>query len=105
MDLLYPDGSFVIVVSSAETDVRHGDRVVVYRSQGELREATIKEVRVEADGRIGLWPRSSHPDHQVPIYLDDNDQDGPEIAYVVIGVYRPEERPPAPVQFKRRARA
>lgn len=102
MDLLYPDGSYVIVVSAYDTDVRNGDKVVVYRQQGELREATIKEVRVEPDGRIGLWPRSSHPDHQDPIYLNAEDQDGPEIAYVVIGSFAQETRPPAPIQWARK---
>lgn len=97
MNLLYPEGSFVIVVSAADTDVRDGDRVVVYRSQGELREATIKEVEVEPSGRIALWPRSTHPDHQTPIYLDPGDQDGPEIAYVVVGRFSQEDRPPPPI--------
>lgn len=105
MDLLYPDGSHVIVASVFDTDVRHGDRVVVYQSQGELREATIKEVRLETDGRIGLWPRSTHPDHQAPIYLEESDQDGPEIAYVVVARYQDEERPPAPIQLPKRRRA
>ena len=103
MDLLYPDGSFVIVVSAADTDARHGDRVVVYRAKGELQEASIKEVRVDDDGRVGLWPRSSSPDHQEPIYLDDDEQGGPEIAYVVVGRYSMEDRPPPPIQYRRRA--
>jgi len=103
MDLLYPDGSFVIVVSAADTDARHGDRVVVYRAKGELQEASIKEVRVEADGRVGLWPRSSSPEHQQPIYLSDDDQNGPEIAYVVVGRYSMEDRPPPPIHYRRRA--
>lgn len=104
MDLVYPDGSFVIVASAADTDVRPGDRVVVYRSQGELHEASIKEVRVDEDGRVALWPRSTSPDHQEPIYLEDEDQGGPEIAYVVVGQFRAEDRPPPPIQYKRRAR-
>jgi SOS-response transcriptional repressor LexA len=101
---LYPDGTFVIVVSAADTDVRSGDKVVVYDRRGELAEATIKEVRVEADGRIGLWPRSTHPDFQEPIYLAADDQEGPEIAYVVIGSTRIEERPPPPITLGRRKR-
>lgn len=104
MDLLYPDGSYVIVASAADTDVRPGDRVVVYRSQGELREASIKEVRVEEDGRIALWPRSTSPDHQEPIYLDAEDQGGPEIAYVVVGRFSMEDRPPPPIQYLRKRR-
>lgn len=99
---LYPDGTYVCVISSADTDIRPGDMVVVYLRQGELREATIKEVRVEEDGRIALWPRSTHPAHQDPIYLSDDDQDAPEIAYVVIGSYRPQERPPPPIRFPSR---
>lgn len=103
MDLVYPDGSFVICASSWDTDVRDGDKVVVYRARGELREATIKEVRVEPDGRVGLWPRSSHPDFQAPIYLDSkDDQDSPEIAYVVIAKYEEERRPAAPVSLNRK---
>lgn len=102
MDLLYPDGSYVIVASADDTDVRHGDRVVVYRSQGELTEASIKEVRLEESGRVALWPRSTSPEHQSPIYLDDADQGGPEIAYVVVGRFSIEDRPPPPIQFKRR---
>lgn len=103
MDLLYPDGSFVIVVSASDTDARHGDRVVVYRAKGELQEASLKEVRVEDDGRVGLWPRSTSPEHQEPIYLDNDDQNGPEIAYVVVGRYSMEDRPPPPIQYRRRA--
>lgn len=95
---IYPDGSHVIVVSAADTDVRPGDKVVVYIRKGGLCEATIKELRVEPDGRVVLWPRSNHPDHQTPIYLSAEDQDGPEIAYVVIGSYRDEERPPPPIR-------
>lgn len=107
MNELYPDGSYVIVVDTADTDVRPGDRVVVYSFQGELREATIKEVRVEKDGRIGLYPRSTHPDFQTPMFIDPRDsdsQDAPEIAYVVVGSFNQEQRPPAPIQFRRKRR-
>jgi transcriptional regulator with XRE-family HTH domain len=107
VDQLYPDGTFVIVADAQDTDVRPGDRVVVYRSQGELREATIKEVAVEEGGRVALLPRSNHPDHQDRIYLDVNspdDQDRPEIAFVVVGSFRKEERPPPPIQWRRSRR-
>lgn len=97
MDQLYPDGSHVIVVSAHDTDVRNGDRVVVYQRQGDLYEATIKEVRTGPDGRVALWPRSNHPDHQTPIYLDVQGQDSPEIAYVVVGRYADEDRPASAV--------
>lgn len=96
---LYPDGSWVIVVSTEDTDVRPGDKVVVYRHRAGVCESTIKEVRVEPTGRVVLWPRSTHPDHQTPIYLDAEDQDAPEIAFVVIGSHRAEERPPPPIKL------
>lgn len=99
---LYPDGSYVIVISAADTDVRPGDKVVVFRRQSGLCESTIKEVRVDDAGRVVLFPRSTHPEHQAPIYLDLADQDSPEIAYVVIGSYKAEERPPPPIQLPKR---
>lgn len=98
MDLVYPDGSYVIVARALDTDVRDGDRVVVHVQRGGLWEATLKEVRVEGDGRIALWPRSSHPEHQTPIYLDAGDQDAPRITYVVVARYAEERRPTAPPQ-------
>lgn len=101
VNLVYPEGTFVIVVSAREIDVREGDMVVVYKTQGDLREATIKQLRTQDDGRIGLYPRSDHPDFQQPLFLspgDEHNQDAPEIAYVVVGSYRPEPRsaPTAP---------
>lgn len=104
VDLLYPPGSYIIVVSANDVPVHDGDKVVVYERQGELREATVKQLQVEDDGRIALWPRSSHPDFQQPIYLDPGDelnQDVPEIAYVVIGSFRLEDRPTRTVAWKK----
>lgn len=98
VNLLYPDGSYVIVIKASETDVRPGDKVVVYRRSAGLCEATIKEVGMEGD-RVVLYPRSSHVDHQEPIYLNVDDQDAPEIAYVVIGSHKTEERPPPPIKW------
>ncbi|HEY8343351.1 MAG TPA: helix-turn-helix domain-containing protein [Calditerricola sp.] len=99
MNLLYPEGTIVVCVKLAEFDdaILSGDRVIVYRRQNDLIEATCKEV-VEQDGRIWLWPRSDHPEHQAPLPLpnqtdDDlahNDTDGIWIHAVVIGSYRPE---------------
>lgn len=96
MDLLYPDGSYVIVVRAMDTDVRDGDRVVVHTHRAGLWEATLKEARQDEDGRLGLWPRSTHPDYQQPVYLDNEDQDGPRITYVVVARYAEEDRPPPP---------
>ncbi len=101
---IYPDGTFVIVASAADLDVRPGDKVVVYQHRSGLTEATIKEVRQEPNGRVVLWPRSDHPDFKEPIYLDPEDQDSPEIAFVVVGSFRLEQRPPAPIQHRPRRR-
>lgn len=100
VDELYPDGTHVIVVPADETYVGSGDKVVVFRRQGELREATIKELRF-VEGKWVLYPRSTNPEYQ-PIVLADEDQDGFEIAYVVVGCSRTEERPPPPVSWSPR---
>lgn len=99
VNLLYPDGSYVIIMKASDTDVRVGDRVVVYREKAGLCESTIKEVGLEGD-RVVLYPRSTHPDHQTPIYLDD--EDNPRIEYVVVGSHRIEERPPPPIKWPSR---
>jgi transcriptional regulator with XRE-family HTH domain len=94
MNRVYPDGSHVIVVRAIDAEVEENDRVVVHVRDGDLYEATLKQVRVEPDGRIGLYPESDHPDHQAPIFLSVEDQDGPEITHVVVVHWNQEKRPP-----------
>lgn len=97
MDLVYPPGRYVIVAHPAEAGLRVGDYVVVERQKADLVELTIKEFTDE-NGRVALWPRSSHPDFQTPIYLkgpdDDGDQAGVQIVGVVIADYGKRDRPP-----------
>lgn len=104
MNLLYPEGTFIVFVPVIELGEewvpRSGNRVVVQRSndQGEV-EATIKEVEFDQDGQAWLWPRSSHPEFQqpwrVPAFWDGDGEfsehsDNLRIVSLVVGSYRHE---------------
>lgn len=97
MNLVYPEGRFVITAHPAEAGVRNGDYVIVQRHKLDVVEITLKEIVEETSGRIALWPRSTHPDFQSPIYLrhDEHDQTAPEIVGVVIADYSRRVRPPS----------
>jgi len=86
MNEFYPEDSYVICVSSEETEARYGDHVVVQRNRDGLFEYTLKElVRDPRTKRPMLMPRSSDPKHQTPI----EPQDGVvEIIAIVIGSFR-----------------
>lgn len=76
MDLVYPDGTVVLVVPFFDVGrpPRPGERVVVLRrSKGEEYEATLKEYQLDNAGRHILWPRSSDPEFQAPIILEGTD--------------------------------
>lgn len=94
MDQEYRDGSRVFVVPAAHAGIREGDHVVVRRRRGGGVETTLKEVVVEKDGEVTLWPRSNDPQHQTPyrLGLARDADDGPEIIGVVVGKY--EKRAP-----------
>ena len=91
MNLEYPEGSIVICVKfiELEAEPESGQRVVVYRHapDGEI-EATIKEFQIDDAGYPWLWPRSTSPEFQEPIKVNDGDEI--EIVALVIGSYRPE---------------
>jgi len=95
MNLHYPAGRYIIVAPVAEAGVRDGDHVVVERRRAGLVEITVKELVIEGD-RQALWPRSSDPAFQTPIYVtgDEHDQDAPQIIAVVIADYGRRVRPP-----------
>lgn len=73
MDLLYPDGSFVVVQPWHGGPLPFGKRVIVERSRDGLIETTVKELVRGADGEPELWPRSSHPAHQAPLPYKEDD--------------------------------
>ncbi len=104
MNMVYPEGRYVVVAHPVEAGVRVGDYVVVERYKADLVEVTLKELVLEPDGTIALWPRSTSPDFQQPIYLtagDDLDQTQPKITGVVVGDYSRRVRPP--MTFERRS--
>lgn len=94
MDEIYPHGSILAVVKFLDLgrDPRNGERVVALRFRHGESEATVKEFRVGKDGKARLWPRSTHPDFQSPVLVDQPSDEAEEvqIAYLVIGSYRPE---------------
>jgi SOS-response transcriptional repressor LexA len=100
MNLVYPEGRYVVVAHPAEAGLRIGDYVVVQREKADLVEITLKEF-VSENGRIALWPRSSDERYQVPIYLKDSDdsQEGITIIGVVVADYGRRARPP--IAFER----
>lgn len=92
MDLEYPDGSYITYVDMLDfRSPIDGDHLVVYAYHHDGRiEATLKELRV-VDGKNWLWPKSSQPEFQAPVNLDDPG-DGVadiEIKGIVIGGYKP----------------
>jgi hypothetical protein len=96
MDMVYPPGRYVVIAHPAEAGLRSGDHVVVERQRADLVEVTLKEFVIEEDGRAALWPRSSDPRYQEPIYLqgEEHDQTAPQIIGVVVADYAKRERPP-----------
>lgn len=74
MNKVYPDGSVVFVapISTLGRMPVTGERVAVQRvdAAGNY-EASLKEFVQDDDGKVWLWPRSTHPEHQAPIqYVD-----------------------------------
>lgn len=93
MNEIYPAGTIVECVSVfGHTEIVPGKRVVVIRKRSDLQfEATVKELRQDAEGNMWAIPRSTDPTFQ-PIKLN-----GPEpgiletrIAAVVVSSIRPE---------------
>ena len=74
MDMVYPEGTILVCVGLHDYDhvLENEDHVIVQRWDGDLVEATVKELRKDQDGRYWLWPRSTHPEHQTPIAVPSN---------------------------------
>jgi len=88
-----PEGGFAHVVDAIEMGYapQDGDFVVVERrrDQGRLRERSVKQVEIRADGTVELWPRSYNPSWDRPLQID-YPEEGVEVEIVglVIGAYR-----------------
>lgn len=96
MNLAFQPGTVIICVPIDDftEEMRSGQRVVVKRVGRDTEdfEYTVKELVQERDGTFWLWPRSTHPEHQQPLRLDETAQeaDGVEIVAIVVGSYRDE---------------
>lgn len=75
MDLVFPDGSIIVAVWSLDKFApQDGDYVVIERVRADgMVEATLKELRFDAEGRPWAWPRSRSPLFQQPIDLAGDD--------------------------------
>lgn len=93
MNKEYPEGSVVVWVKTLDfRPARHEDHVVVYaHAHDDGIEATVKELRVDDDGRQWLWPLSWHPEHQVPVEITNPPEHVREITIegIVLGGYKP----------------
>lgn len=92
MNVDYPDGSIAVWVDTQDfRAARHGDDVIVYSyAKDDGIEATLKELRVDDQGRRWLWPRSNDPLHQMPLEIGNPPENIREIAIkgIVVGCYR-----------------
>jgi SOS-response transcriptional repressor LexA len=73
MNLMYPDGSFVVVRPFQGGALPIGKRVVVRRVRDGLHEMTVKELTQLPTGELELWPRSSDPRFQVAVPYEAED--------------------------------
>lgn len=93
MDLEYKPGAVVIWVDFLDfRPPRNEDHVIVYAYHVDDKiEATVKELRIDDEGKRWLWPRSTKPEHQQPIDVDQPPEGTKsiEIKGIVIGDYRP----------------
>lgn len=98
MDIDYPPGSILVCapIHSISRAPRHGDHLIIHRTRADgLVEATVKELRVDEQGRCWLWPKSTQPEHQAPIPIPETPADADlgesesiEIAALVVADYR-----------------
>lgn len=89
MDLYYPEGAIVLVISTVESGIepRHSDRVVVQRMNGDQQyELTLKEYVIDKSGNTWLWPRSTDPEYQTPINVLATDGPDEIVEVQVIGI-------------------
>ena len=76
MNRRYPEGTVLIFTSAIETmeDVELGRRYIVERESTDgLREATVKTLHKDENGKHWLIPESTDPLHQQPIELDGHE--------------------------------
>lgn len=87
MNLIYPEGSIAFFVRPEDLAPVDGHTVVVVAKRGDLYETTLKELGRDKRGRVALFPRSSDPRHQTPIFPNKVGADSVEIIGVAIGKF------------------
>ena len=98
MNREYAEGSILVCVPLLELQdpLVSGDHVIVHRTTaaGSV-EATCKELKIDLDEKTAwLWPRSDHPEHQVPIHIpwnqhlpDKHEHEGDTIEIVAVVIW------------------
>lgn len=102
MNLIYPEGTILVCVPMYDYHdmLENGDHVIVQRWDAGMVEATVKELKRAEDGSTWLWPRSDHPEYQMPIALPANNGDHSDymgtndirVVAVVVADYRVRRR-------------
>jgi len=89
MDRRYPAGSLVRVASAEDIGYspRAGDNVLLQRQRGDLIEWSVKELAIDARGRLQAWPRSHNPRWSEPIEFGDPEHNHVSILGVVVRGY------------------
>jgi len=87
MNLLYPEGSTAFFVRPEDLPPQEGHTVVVVKKRGDLYETTLKELGRDKKNKVALFPRSTDPRHQSPIYPGAQGADSVEIIGVAIGKF------------------
>ena len=78
MNRRYPQGTVVVFTDAIETeqDITVGKRYIVERERADgLREATVKTLFQDEEGKLWLMPESTDPRHQQPIEIGSADGD------------------------------
>jgi SOS-response transcriptional repressor LexA len=99
MNKLFADGSIACCARVPGAEPMLDDIVVVVARRGPLYETTLKQLGKDRRGRTALYPRSTDPRFQAPVYPDEVGAESVEIIGVVIGKFEPI---PAGVRGKRR---
>lgn len=92
MNRKYPEGTVLVCVGILDADIepKEGQRYIVQReSHGEF-EMTVKELKLDQQGRPWLWPDSDDPEHQQPLAANGDDGDTVQILAIVITSVQPE---------------
>lgn len=94
MNELYPDGSIVVWIPfrRAAEELRIGRRYIIERVRHGSYEATLKEFRIDSQGREWLVPRTTDPAEQAPLQAIADDGATIRVVGRVIWASRAEEQ-------------